>query len=568
MIINHNLMAMNTHRQLSINNMMGQKSIEKLSSGYRINRAGDDAAGLAISEKMRSQIRGLNQASRNAQDGISLIQTAEGALNETHDILQRMKELAVQAANDTNVTVDRGEIQKEINQLTSEINRIGNTTEFNTMKLLDGSKSATSATGTTQTVVDSKTYGVVFALGVDTSGVTGEVPTFMNGTVADEIGITAGEFAWDHIDATGANTLNITKTANGLKVEIAGVDTDGNVLAVTDEYAELVDGNYVYNAHGISFQISQADYDAMNDNDAVAINLSEASGDTTSTDISIAGTIGTASTWTTNTDDGTNGYSDAEIATGIVVDGSAIMEGAAKVKIEGATLGTDGSAAITVSILDASDNVLSEDVYTFATAADTQNFAYNNHGVSFTLTHTDAVTLELTQNLDTSEVAVTEDNSLSLQVGANENQAMSLAMNDMRSLALGISSTAAGVDGAAGFVAAKTVTSGTNNVAVEYALDVSTHTAAAAAVTTIDSAIAMVSGERSKMGAIQNRLEHTIKNLDTSAENLQAAESRIRDVDMAKEMMAFTKNNILQQAATAMLAQANQAPQTVLQLLR
>src|SRR5690554_5922810 len=138
MRINNNLMAMNAYRQLGITNSAGAKAMEKLSSGLRINRAGDDAAGLAISEKMRGQIRGLKQASRNAQDGISLLQTAEGALNETHAILQRMRELAVQASNDTNTEIDRNEIQKEINQLTSEINRIGNTTEFNTMKLMDG----------------------------------------------------------------------------------------------------------------------------------------------------------------------------------------------------------------------------------------------------------------------------------------------------------------------------------------------------------------------------------------------------------------------------------------------
>ncbi|KEH84780.1 hypothetical protein Z965_12065, partial [Clostridium novyi A str. BKT29909] len=137
MIINHNMNAMNAHRQMGINTVQSGKAMEKLSSGLRINRAGDDAAGLAISEKMRGQIRGLDQASRNSQDGISLIQTAEGALNETHSILQRMRELAVQASNDTNTTDDRGQLQKEINQLTSEVNRIANTTEFNTQKLLN-----------------------------------------------------------------------------------------------------------------------------------------------------------------------------------------------------------------------------------------------------------------------------------------------------------------------------------------------------------------------------------------------------------------------------------------------
>ena len=272
MRINNNLMAMNTHRQLAITNGSSGKSIEKLSSGFRINRAGDDAAGLSISEKMRAQIRGLNMASKNAQDGISLIQTAEGALNETHAILQRMRELAVQSANDTNVTMDRAALQEEVTQLKEEITRIAKNTEFNTQKLLSG---------------------------------------------------------------------------------------------------------------GIS-------------------------------------------------------------------------------------------------------------------------------GIKF-------------------------------QIGANETQEISLTINDM---------TASGSTLSVGSVS------------------ISSQTGAAGAITTIDDAIVAVSTERSKLGAVQNRLEHTIKNLDNAAENLQAAESRIRDVDMAKEMMNFTKLNILQQASQAMLAQANQAPQGVLQLLR
>ncbi len=287
MIINHNLMAMNTHRQLGINNTATSKSMEKLSSGFRINRAGDDAAGLAISEKMRGQIRGLKQAMRNAQDGISLIQTAEGALSETHAILQRMRELAVQAATDTNTMTDRKELQKEINQLLDEIDRIGNNTEFNTQKLLDGTYSAKKI----------------------------------------------------HIGANEGQNMDIT---------IGDMRTD--------------------------------------------------------------------------------------------------------------VLGGSGSGTISSLRVDDVDNATSGGVLT--------------------------------------------------QSGAN------------------------------------------------------------AAITIINRAIEQVSAERSKLGAIQNRLEHTIANLGTSAENLQAAESRIRDLDMAEEIMAFTKNSILQQAATAMLAQANQQPQTVLQLLR
>ncbi|MCQ4089317.1 MULTISPECIES: flagellin [unclassified Exiguobacterium] len=274
MIINHNLNAMNAHRNMTANTVNSGKSMEKLSSGLRINRAGDDAAGLAISEKMRGQIRGLDQASRNAQDGISLIQTAEGALNETHSILQRMRELSVQSSNDTNTNEDRAELQKEVAELTSEVSRIANNTEFNTKTLMSGGFSA---------------------------------------------------------------------SGSGLKFHI----------------------------------------------------------------------------------------------------------------------------------------------------------------------------------------------------GANATQNIELKISNMTATGLGVD-----------------------------AVDISTQAGADAAITTVNTAIKTVSSERSRLGATQNRLEHTINNLNVGSENLQAAESRVRDVDMAKEMMSFTKNNILNQAAQAMLAQANQQPQAVLQLLR
>lgn len=316
MRINNNMMAMNTHRQLGLANTAGSKSMEKLSSGFRINRAGDDAAGLAISEKMRAQIRGLNQASRNSLDGISLIQTAEGALQETHEILQRMRELAVQASNDTNVAVDRSEIQKELTQLTSEINRIATNTEFNTQKLLSGGVSGTSG-------------------------------------LKIQVGANKGQQFTIDISTMGAVALGI---ATG---------TAGAITAVTG-----------------------------------------------------------------------------------------------------------GTAAFGAAVANATAGIASASL-------------------------TDKI--------------------------------------------------------------------GTSN---EYALNMATASSATAAISVINKAIEKVSAERSKLGAFQNRLEHTIKNLDTSAENLQASESRIRDVDMAKEMMQLTKSNILQQASQAMLAQANQAPQGVLQLLR
>lgn len=394
MIINHNMNALNAHRNMTTNTSSAGKSMEKLSSGLRINRAGDDAAGLAISEKMRGQIRGLDQASRNSQDGISLIQTAEGALNETHSILQRMRELAVQAGNDTNNTADRGQIQEEINQLTSEINRIGNTTEFNTQKLLNGDKDGSAAV--------------------------------------------AGKF-------------ELTGTLAAGKIEIDGIE----------------------------LTIAGADADAL--------------------------------------------YSDL------------------KAKIE-------------------ADTTL-KDKYSVGT--------YNNGDNKLTITQKDGKesSAAITSNVATvatttaGKAAGTGEN-VSLQIGANENQSMSLNIGDMRAKALGLTGTA----GDNGFTANETVTDGTNNTVNEAALSVGTAADASTSITKIQSAIDTVSSERSKLGSFQNRLEHTINNLGTSSENLTAAESRVRDVDMAKEMMTFSKNNILQQAAQAMLAQANQQPQGVLQL--
>lgn len=394
MIINHNIAALNTYRQLSSNNVMSQKSLEKLSSGLRINRAGDDAAGLAISEKMRGQIRGLDQATRNAQDSISLIQTAEGALNETHSILQRMRELAVQAANDTNTEVDRDEIQKEINQLTDEIDRIANTTEFNTQKLLNGDKVG----------LRDEIEGKVTAQLNTTADVTATIAT-----------------ANDHTDINVTGTFIITRvnqtTANGRTEFVIG---DPNELGLT---------------------------------------------------------------------------------------ASASL----------------GSTLSNITIVTGSNSF----------AIDLSNLENMKVGESITI------------SVRKYEAAQTDaSKSLSMQIGANSGQNILVGINNMKADAIGVRDT----DGDA--------------------LNVGDYQKATAAVTSINNAIELVSAERSKLGAIQNRLEHTINNLGTSSENLSAAESRIRDVDMAKEMMEFTKNNILAQAAQAMLAQANQQPQGVLQLLR
>ncbi|MCD3332089.1 flagellin [Clostridium botulinum] len=412
MIINHNMNAMNAHRQMGMNTVQSGKAMEKLSSGLRINRAGDDAAGLAISEKMRGQIRGLDQASRNSQDGISMIQTAEGALNETHSILQRMRELAVQASNDTNTTDDRGQLQKEINQLTSEINRIGNTTEFNTQKLLNGNKAGEAVKEEKFTKDQAGEFSIKFKA----------APT--NG---EKYSINGKEY-----------TIDAASTVKDLATLVTEVNKDA---ALTGKYTITADG-----ADGIKFVQKKV-------------------------------------------------ATEKELA----------------VEVSG-----DIKEVVTTKAGEKSGDV---------------------------------------------KVAAT-DGKVNLQVGANENQSMTIDMKDMRANALGI--TGKGDN----FTKNNTVTDGTSDKVAEKALDVTSHANAEKAITAFDKAINAVSDQRSQLGAFQNRLEHTINNLGTSSENLQAAESRVRDVDMAKEMMNFSKNNILAQAAQAMLAQANQQPQGVLQLLR
>ncbi|MCD7034444.1 flagellin [Metabacillus sp. GX 13764] len=426
MRINHNIAALNTYRQLNTASTGQSKSMEKLSSGLRINRAGDDAAGLAISEKMRGQIRGLDQASKNSQDAISLVQTAEGALNETHDILQRMRELATQAANDTNVGADRTEIQKEINQLTSEVNRIGNTTEFNTRKLLNGSSGGTGVAGTKGTDT----------LAIGTALVAGE-----------SFNVDGVKFT---VKAAGAADY----TKNELE---AGADA----TAQAENLARALQNSSLSDKYDV----------------------------------------------TTNT--GTLTFTQKE--------------------------GFESATALTATIDSASG------------------------GVTLTNTGTGA---EGT------------DGKLTMQIGANGGQTFVVDIKDMRAdaqangMKLSGTGTVSTDSGKTAVFVNNAVTNGTDDNAVFGALDVSTAANASAAIDAIDDSIKAVSGERSKLGAYQNRLEHTINNLNTSSENLTAAESRIRDVDMAKEMMNQTKNSILSQAAQAMLAQANSAPQGVLQLLR
>lgn len=377
MRINHNIQALNAYRNLAVNQSNTAKNLEKLSSGLRINRAADDAAGLAISEKMRSQIRGLEVAERNALDAISLIQTAEGALSSVHSMLQRMRELAVQASNDTNTAEDRAALDQEIQQLKTEITRVATSTDFNKTALLDG--------------------------------------TF--GTKVDQ-------------DPLKTTALSVTGVAN--------ITTGGGLKAGT---------------YSISWNSTDNIYELTNGSGTV---------------------IGKAT-----------------------------------------DLAAAGAGSITFK------------------GWDNTNSKYT--GVSLiTVTTNGAYTLG--SLIGDVKITGTESN---FQIGANEGQVVGLSISDMTTTGLGINS-----------------------------VTVTDHASAQSAILAIDEAIRIVSEERGKLGAYQNRLEHTINNLKTAHENLTSAESRIRDTDMAMEMTNFTKNNILNQAAQAMLAQSNQLPQGILQLLK
>lgn len=462
MIINHNMASLNTYRQLSANNTQTSKSLEKLSSGLRINRAGDDAAGLAISEKMRGQIRGLDQAARNSQDAISMIQTAEGALNETHSILQRMRELAVQASSDTNTADDRSEIQKEISQLVEEVDRIANTTEFNTKKLL---------TGEIGIKTDDATNLAKLSMTSDTKA--GTLTFTANGTMAQAAKATLNIAA----SVTEVNASDsLTVIANGKTYTIA-TSAGQTFEDLAKQMTSIIDGvNVTWDAtnYDLVFETTEANADQ-----SLSIQETTAKALDGSTDFNAAATTGA----------GAN-------ASGLVA-------------ADGSTFSYYGNDVTVTS--------------------------GNFKGLTFTLKADTAGGATATVSGST----ITVSDSLQMQIGANANQEMAININAMDASNLGISS-----------------------------VNVTTQSGASVAITSINDALQTVSAERSKLGAYQNRLEHTINNLGTSSENLTAAESRIRDVDMAKEMMNFQKNNILSQAAQAMLAQANQQPQGVLQLLR
>ncbi len=521
MRIQNNIMAINTHRQynIAINGVSG--AAEKLSSGYRINRAGDDPAGLAISEKMRAQIRGLTMASKNSQDAVSLVQTAEGALQETHNILQRMRELAVQSASDTNETsVDRGALEQEFSQIRDEINDIASKTRFNDQNLIDGTYQKWTSSlkmgegGTTAistiTVARAKAgnYGMSICAIPACDGVVGQggmtvmATAFVPGTkfsgVLDNSGTVyiGGAGLVEAVSVSGLQTSKHNGNIYTLKVE--GSDLANMSISLLDSHNKIVtrtngvdcSGWVPGNEYGVNMQgVGNVKF-GINPNMDMTVSGMQA----------VSGTL---------IKFGNNGEEPVNIpATPAYYD--LTINGETVRLQQGDSVANFKESGIAFDFNALSDYMMSDPVCAFGAA--------------------ELVTISVNQ-IQTAPMVI--------QTGANYNDELHINIDAMNANMLGLTYTS-----------------------------VATREKASLAIDEVNQAINTVSTQRAALGALQNRLDYKIANLDTSAENLTAAESRIRDVDMAKEMTNFTKLNIIQQAATSMLAQANQAPQNVLSLLQ
>ncbi|MCR5415179.1 MAG: flagellar hook protein [Pseudobutyrivibrio sp.] len=497
MVVQHNMQAANASRMLNITTGAQSKSTEKLSSGYKINRAADDAAGLSISEKMRKQIRGLDQASTNAQDGVSAVQTAEGALTEVHSMLQRMNELAVQAANGTNSESDRSSIQDEIDQLTTEIDRVAETTKFNETYLLKGDygtktiKIAAHDAGLDGTLTQNTTKAT-FTMSALAMG-----DTYTIGGTKYTIGIEGSDQA---SQLTNALTVLGTSTGALQKGEVVKIDGKSFTIAAktnadTSEVASTQLGLFAsmgstieYNGKSVKL-FSTADgpaasQDGVDEKDATLITANKAY-QLIANELRAASTIGTDK------------------------------------PINAATAKYNGTS-ITVS-----------DGTTSSGTVD---------ALKPTVVRPSTGDLKVTFTLEKGDATVQNDLTFNLHVGSDADMTnkIGVTITDMSSASLGIQGL--------------NVSDATGKAAT-YAIDA------------IADAVSKVSAQRSSLGAIQNRLEHTIANVDNVVENSNAAESRIRDTDMADEMVTYSKNNILAQAGQAMLAQANQSTQGVLSIL-
>ena len=464
MVVQHNMQAANANRMLNVTTGAQSKSTEKLSSGYRINRAADDAAGLSISEKMRKQIKGLDKASSNAEDGVSSVQTAEGALTEVHSMLQRMNELAVQASNGTNSNTDRSAIQDEISQLTTEIDRVAETTKFNETYLLKGGN------GTKDVYMNGHDAG-------------------LKGTLTDNATTATFKVAAGALDAGKSVTIG------GKDYTIGGSDTEAKAL-IKKAAADGAKADASITIDGTTYTYKTDKWVDKGDKEVTDIENKVKKGSTVK--------YGSDSVTVLN-DNKTTGIDDAN---------SSVISAAKAVELM-------------TNELTAANNIGATKKPATVTA-DAAGYTANN-GIEFKI------------EKGTAEVA--DKLSFSLHVGSDADMTNKITVDieTMNSSYLGIKGLNVNDD---------------SGIAGTYAIDA------------ISDALQKVSEQRSSLGAVQNRLEHTIDNLDNVVENTTSAESRIRDTDMAEEMVNYSKNNILAQAGQSMLAQANQSNQGVLSLLQ
>ena len=575
MRINTNVSSMNAHRQLGIGNANGAKSMEKLSSGFRINRAGDDAAGLAISEKMRGQIRGLNQASRNAQDGISLIQTAEGALQESHSILQRIRELAVQSSNGTSQdAVDRENINKEVDRLREEIDRISSSTNFNGVKLLNG---ALSADGSMQvggnvlglaTVIGGK--NTVNATNFMVNGGTGDSGSgAVNITGPQTSALNGMSFRFELGSKDQDPTAYVDTDKNEIVIQLSADQANNTELLLQGAVGKAIEGSTLVHKDSLGDYFFKDTGDAF-DETGLGFSFTGFDGLTAATDgVITAGQI-------------------TELNQSLTYEKGAAtvlpQEGFAQTFQVGDKVG-DTLEITFGQMQDADGNEVNNFLngYTFRVVAGDSSFIKTNvddHKKVITIGLSNVQSLNTDENIKTAlkgikvNGQILDDNNIQFDVlGTGDlDSAANIGLDTKPYAGTGTISKDGltfqiGADGAADQRVKLNVEDMSTTGLKINAISMATQKSATESIAVLDNAINVVSAQRSDLGALQNRFEHTIKNLDTSKENLSAAESRIRDVDMAAEMMEFTKNNILQQAATAMLAQANMAPQAVLQLL-
>jgi len=620
MRIQHNIMAMNAYRNYT-NNVSAMKSnLEKLSSGYKINRAGDDAAGLAISEKMRAQITGLETAQKNAKDGISLVQTAEGALTEVHDMLNRMVTLATQSANGTYANeVDREQLQIEIVQLKSEIDRIADSANFNGIKLLDGSMSTEESFQAGKATMD---LGTVKAGNfIDQTTCTGASSDSKAETVCHKDAAESGKTEFS-IDLDGLNYDSITTAGNGATINIAigaattvtisalggttDLDAAGIAKKIADSNSEVSIGGVSYSieADGSKLKFTMTDASqaastqagSFTGNFAVSVTLD-------STTSATLGNNGNVNHGTVDVNEGipnageilantkqTTAWGASDIKDGMVLEvgdekyiialtdqmfenASAVQNVDSSYKVvdvrsfatdksADAGKGTVKSSNFNTGAGESQDTVLSGILTKISeTAKDNKMWSVGvtKDGTSAKLTFQEKSTYDGENKLDTVKkiedtINVYDSAAINVESASKtvKGKALTLQIGDTaeewNQLKVGISDCHVAAMGIGG-------------------IDISTQEGAIEAMEKIKSAVNYVSDVRGTLGATQNRLDHTINNLSVMTENIQDAESTIRDVDIAEEMMAYTKNNILIQSAQAMLAQANQIPQGVLQLL-